>query len=139
MEDEHTFDKFVSEIQEKGWTLTNYEDHYKFSNHSRITGLPFAVNVVMDTEYNMNILAEELQSRCEAFDIDEYVRERLNAKAEGASGIPNTDILVEEGTDIEDMLTELSDIADTYKNNEIEYLGTLHQVVENDINNFENT
>lgn len=83
MEDEHTFDKFVSEIQEKGWTLTNYEDHYKFSNHSRITGLPFAVNVVMDTEYNMNILAEELQSRCEAFDIDEYVRERLNAKAEG--------------------------------------------------------
>ena len=54
----------------------------------------------MDTEYNMNILAEELQSRCEAFDIDEYVRDQLNAKAEGASGIPNTDILVEEGTDI---------------------------------------
>ena len=80
--------------------ITNYEDHYKFSNHSRITGLPFAVNVVMDTEYNMNILAEELQSRCEAFDIDEYVRDQLNAKAEGASGIPNTDILVEEGTDI---------------------------------------
>lgn len=58
---------------------------------------------------NKENLAEEAREYADDFDIEEHVRELLNAKANGFAGVPDLKTLAEDADDIKGMLDELAD------------------------------
>lgn len=58
---------------------------------------------------NVGSLVDEIRDIRDCFDIEDHVRELLDAKADGFEGVPDVKTLIEDADAIQEMLNELSD------------------------------
>lgn len=58
--------------------------------------------------YDMEGMVANIEDYADCFDLDEHVKELLDAKAHGLAGVPSARELVEDADEIKDMLRELA-------------------------------
>ena len=98
------YQKLLAKAEELDWSCWEYEHGgVELGKHSP-AGEDFSFYVG-----NKENLAEEAREYADDFDIEEHVRELLNAKANGFAGVPDLKTLVEDADDIKGMLDELAD------------------------------
>lgn len=98
------YQKLLAKAEELDWSC--WEDEHggvELGKHSP-AGEDFSSYVG-----NKENLAEEAREYADDFDIEEHVRELLNAKANGFAGVPDLKTLAEDADDIKGMLDELAD------------------------------
>lgn len=98
------YQELLAKAEELGWSCWEDENGGVELETSSPAGEDFLFYV--HTKEN---LVEEVREYADDFDIEEHVRELLNAKANGFAGVPDLKTLVEDADDIKGMLDELAD------------------------------
>ena len=95
-------DEIISVANSLGWTVDRLNDEVLFSRYSP-AGEDFSFYVGLENPI------QEICAYAESFDEDEHVEMWIQARKEGVSGIPMTIELVQDASDIHEMLRELAE------------------------------
>ena len=94
----------IKEIAEHlGWRVDEYDDGTVEFSQCSPAGEDFSFTV------NAEEAAKEIYEYYNGFDVDEHIEMWIEARENGAHGVPSTRQLVEDAEDISKMLKELAD------------------------------
>ena len=98
----HLNEKYIDACESLGWTVTEYEDGSADLSQYSPAGEDFSFCV--ETEN----FAEEIRAYYNGFDPDEHAEMWIEAKRNGAGGVPSIRRLIEDADAIDSMLEDLA-------------------------------
>ena len=86
---------FKDICEELEWEVKEYEQGVEFIQYLVASGEKFYITLACNPN-NTETILKSLEAYYEAFDVEEYVTNKLIAKKSGISGIPSLDILIDD-------------------------------------------